>query len=180
MEERSERGWKKKKLFYLFIFNWVSSVCTFNITLREPERKAMESWYLPPSQGLESHLMILFWVLSEVVGLLRRMDPIPYLVKRQDAAVTQTTFYGVAGLKSLANHWLRLYHTHKVWCESTDEGLIECAPTLPPYFTSAWYPLISKLASFYSEYDLETSASAYKGYWYFCCSMACLLLDWVQ
>ena len=40
----------------------------------------------------------------EVVGLLRRLDPIPYLVKRQDAAVAQTTFYRVAGLKSLANH----------------------------------------------------------------------------
>jgi len=26
------------------------------------------------------------------------------LVKRQDAAVAQTTFYKVAGLKSLANH----------------------------------------------------------------------------
>ena len=44
---------------------------------------------------------------------------------RQDAAVTQTTFYGVVGLKSLANHRLRLYHTHKVWCGGVDEGLIE-------------------------------------------------------
>jgi len=61
-----------------------------------------------------------------VVGLLRRLDPIPYLVKRQDAAVAWTTFYGVAGLKSLANHRLRSYHTHKVWCGSVDEGLIEC------------------------------------------------------
>jgi len=45
---------------------------------------------------------------------------------RQDATVTQATFYGVAGLKSLANHRLRLYHTHKVWCGGADEGLIEC------------------------------------------------------
>ena len=61
-----------------------------------------------------------------MVGLLRRLDPIPYLVKRQDAAVARTTFYGVAGLKSLANHQLRSYHTHKVWCEGADKGLIEC------------------------------------------------------
>jgi len=126
MEERSERGWKKKEFSFLFIFNWVSSVYTFNITLREPERKAMESWYLPPSQGLKSCLMALFWVLSEVVGLLRRLDPIPYLVKRQDTAVTWTTFYRVAGLKSLANHRLRLYYTRKVWYGGADEGLIEC------------------------------------------------------
>jgi len=44
---------------------------------------------------------------------------------RQDAAVARTIFYEVAGLKSLANHWLRLYHTHKVWCEGVDEGLIK-------------------------------------------------------
>jgi len=44
---------------------------------------------------------------------------------RQDTAVAQTIFYGVAGLKSLANHWLRSYHTHKVWCGGMDEGLIE-------------------------------------------------------
>ena len=44
---------------------------------------------------------------------------------RQDAAVAWITFYGVAGLKSLANHRLRLYHTHKVWCGGTDEGWIE-------------------------------------------------------
>jgi len=126
MEERSERGWKKKEFPFLFIFNWVSSVCTFNITLREPERKAVESWHLPPSHGLESRLMALFWVLSEVVGLLRRLDPIPYLVKRQDTAVARTTFYRVVGLKSLANHRLRSYHTHKIWCGGADEGLIEC------------------------------------------------------
>jgi len=39
--------------------------------------------------------------------------------------VAQTIFYRVAGLKSLANHRLRLYHTHKVWCGGVDEGLIE-------------------------------------------------------
>ena len=61
-----------------------------------------------------------------MVGLLRRLDPIPYLVKRQDAAVARTTFYKVAGLKNLANHRLRSYHTHKVWCGGADEGLIEC------------------------------------------------------
>ena len=60
-----------------------------------------------------------------MVGL-RRLDPIPYLVKRQDAAVARTTFYRVVGLKSLANHQLRSYHTHKVWCGGADEGLIEC------------------------------------------------------
>ena len=49
-----------------------------------------------------------------------------YSFKRQDAVVTQTTFYGVVGLKSLANHQLRLYHTHKFWCGDTDEGLIKC------------------------------------------------------
>jgi len=126
MEKRSKRGWKKKEFPFLFIFNWVSSVCTFNITLREPERKEMESWHLLPSQGLKSRLMVLFWVLSEVVGLLRRLDPIPYLVKRQDAAVARTTLYRVADLKSLANHRLRSYHTHKVWCGDANEGLIEC------------------------------------------------------
>ena len=51
---------------------------------------------------------------------------IPYSFIRQDTAVTRTTFYGVAGLKSLANHQLRSYHTHKVWCRGVDEGLIEC------------------------------------------------------
>jgi len=45
---------------------------------------------------------------------------------RQDTAVAQTTFYRVAGLKSLANHELRLYHIHKVWCGGVNEGLIEC------------------------------------------------------
>ena len=51
---------------------------------------------------------------------------IPYFFMRQDATVTRATFYGVVGLKSLANHRLRLYHTHKVWCGGADEGLIEC------------------------------------------------------
>jgi len=51
---------------------------------------------------------------------------IPYSFMRQNAVVTQATFYGVAGLKSLANHRLRSYHTHKVWYGSADEGLIEC------------------------------------------------------
>ena len=41
-------------------------------------------------------------------------------------AVARATFYGIAGLKSLANHRLRSYHTHKVWCRGVDEGLIEC------------------------------------------------------
>jgi len=51
---------------------------------------------------------------------------IPYSSLRQDTAVTQTIFYRVAGLKSLANHQLRSYHTYKVWCESADKGLIKC------------------------------------------------------
>ena len=52
---------------------------------------------------------------------------IPYSFWSQDAVVAQVTFYGVAGLKSLANHRLRLYHTHKVWCGGVDKGLIECS-----------------------------------------------------
>ena len=52
--------------------------------------------------------------------------PIPYSFMRQDAAVARTTFYGVVGLKILANHRLRSYHTHKVWCRGVDEGLIKC------------------------------------------------------
>jgi len=51
---------------------------------------------------------------------------IPYSFMRQDTAVTWTTLHGVANLKSLANHRLRLYHTHKVWYGGADEGLIEC------------------------------------------------------
>jgi len=38
--------------------------------------------------------------------------------------VTWTTFYGVASLKSLANH--QLYHTYKAWCGGANEGLIKC------------------------------------------------------
>jgi len=52
--------------------------------------------------------------------------PISYSFLRQDAAVAQATFYGIAGLKSLANHQLRSYHTHKIWCGGADESLIEC------------------------------------------------------
>ena len=51
--------------------------------------------------------------------------PIPYSFLRQDAVVTWATFYRIADLKSLANHRLRLYHTHKIWCGGADEGLIE-------------------------------------------------------
>ena len=54
---------------------------------------------------------------------------IPYSFIRQDIMVTQTTFYKVAGLKSLANHQLRLYHTYKVWCGGVDESLIEYGKT---------------------------------------------------
>jgi len=51
--------------------------------------------------------------------------PIPYSFLRQDAVVAWATFYRIADLKSLANHQLRLYHTHKIWCGGADEGLIE-------------------------------------------------------
>ena len=54
------------------------------------------------------------------------MNVFYYSFMRQDTTVTQTTFYGVAGLKSLANYQLRSYHTHKVWCGGVNEGLIEC------------------------------------------------------
>ena len=50
---------------------------------------------------------------------------ISYSFWSQDTAVAWATFYGIAGLKSLANHQLRSYHTHKVWYESADKGLIE-------------------------------------------------------
>ena len=49
-----------------------------------------------------------------------------YSFLRQDTAVAWAIFYGVAGLKSLANHQLRLYHSYKVWCKGADEGLIKC------------------------------------------------------
>jgi len=49
-----------------------------------------------------------------------------YSFMRQGTAVARTTFYGVAGLKSLANHRLRSYHTHNIWCGGADKGLIEC------------------------------------------------------
>jgi len=51
---------------------------------------------------------------------------IPYSFMNQDTAVAWAIFYGIAGLKSLANHRLRSYHTHKTWCGGADEGLIEC------------------------------------------------------
>ena len=54
---------------------------------------------------------------------------IPYFLMSQDTAVAWTTFYGIVGLKSLASHQLRSYHTHKVWCGGVDEGLIECGKT---------------------------------------------------
>jgi len=60
------------------------------------------------------------------VELVNIFYHIPYSIMRQDAAVAQATFYEVAGLKSLANHQLRSYHIHKVWCGGADEGLIEC------------------------------------------------------
>ena len=82
-----------------------------------------------------------------MVGLLRRLDPIPYLVKKQDAVVTQTTFYRVADLKSLANHQLRSYHTHKVWCEGANEGLIECG----------------KAHEWFTDYSTSKLVTVYKG-----------------
>jgi len=87
----------------------------------------MESWYLLPSQELESHLMAFFWVLSKVVGLLRRLKSYTLLGQ-------ETRHSGC-----LANHWLRLYHSHKVWCEGADKGLIEYSKIyewFTDYFTS--------------------------------------------
>jgi len=52
--------------------------------------------------------------------------PILYSFLRQDAAVAWVTFYGIADLKSLANHRLRLYHIHKIWCGGANESLIKC------------------------------------------------------
>jgi len=51
--------------------------------------------------------------------------PILYSFLRQDVAVTQATFYGIVGLKSLVNHRLRLYHTYKIWYRGMDKSLIE-------------------------------------------------------
>jgi len=53
---------------------------------------------------------------------------IPYSFWSQDTAVAWATFYGIAGLKSLANYQLRSYHTHKIWCGGTDEGLSVVRP----------------------------------------------------
>ena len=61
---------------------------------------------------------------------------IPYSFMRQDTAVAQTTFYRVAGLKSLANYQLRSYHIYKVWCGGADEGLVECGKA-----HDVWEPL---------------------------------------
>ena len=72
---------------------------------------------------------------------------IPYSFMRQDAAVAWATFYGVAGLKSLANHQLRSYHTHKVWCGDADEGLIEC----------------SKAHEWFTDYSISELVMVYKG-----------------
>jgi len=60
------------------------------------------------------------------MGIFCHMTHIPYSFWSQDTEVAQATFYEIAGLKSLANHQLRSYHTHKVWCGSADKGLIEC------------------------------------------------------
>ena len=65
----------------------------------------------------------------------------------QDAAVARATFYGIAGLKSLANHWLRSYHTHKVWCGGADEGLIE----------------YSKAHEWFTDYSTSELVTVYKG-----------------
>ena len=54
---------------------------------------------------------------------------IPYSFLRQDVAIAQTTFDGVAGLKILANHQLRLHYTYKVWYRGVDKGLIEYSKT---------------------------------------------------
>ena len=44
--------------------------------------------------------------------------------------------------------------------------------TLSPYFTSAHYSPISKPASFYSKYDLETHDTMCKCQQYYCCLAA--------
>ena len=73
---------------------------------------------------------------------------IPYSFMSQDAAVTRATFYGIAGLKSLANHRLRLYHTHKVWYGDTDESLIEC----------------NKAHEWFTDYSTSELVTVYKGW----------------
>jgi len=65
----------------------------------------------------------------------------------QDAAVARATFYGIAGLKSLANHRLKSYHTHKVWYRGADEGLIEC----------------SKAHEWFTGYSISELVTVYKG-----------------
>jgi len=74
---------------------------------------------------------------------------IPYSFMRQDVAVAQTTFYEVVGLKSLANHRLRLYHTHKVWCGSMDEGLIKCGKAMSSLLLVSllWYVKVDTLGT---------------------------------
>jgi len=72
---------------------------------------------------------------------------ISYSFLSQDAAVTWATFYGLVGLKSLANHRLRLYHTHKVWCGDTDEGLIKCG----------------KAHEWFTDYSTSELVTVYKG-----------------
>jgi len=72
---------------------------------------------------------------------------IPYSFWSQNAAVTQATFYRVAGLKSLANYQLRLYHTHKVWCGGADESLIECG----------------KAHEWFTDYSTSELVTMYKG-----------------
>ena len=65
--------------------------------------------------------------------------------------VAWTTFYEVADLKSLANHWLRSYYTHKVWCESVDKGLIEYSKAYK-WFTNYFN---SKLVIVYKDKHLK-------------------------
>jgi len=70
-----------------------------------------------------------------------------YSFMRQDAVVARTTFYGVVGLKSLANHRLRSYHTYKVRCGGADESLIEC----------------SKAYEWFTDYSTSELVMVYKG-----------------
>ena len=102
IEKWSERL-KKKKFPFLFIFNWVSLVCIFNITLREFGRESnrilipaaiLRAWELSYNTFMSSQ----WWVIEKTRT--------PYFSSflRQDVAVTWTTFYRVAGLKSLTNH----------------------------------------------------------------------------